>query len=90
LLPGIKDTQCGFKCFSEDASEKIFPLIKIEKWGFDAEVLALAKKLGFKIKEIPVFWVNDFRSNVKLSDYLQVLLETVKVRWWLWWNAYNL
>lgn len=90
LLPGIKDTQCGFKCFSEDSAKIIFPLIKIERWGFDAEVLALAKKLGFKIKEIPVFWVNDIRSQVKLSDYFQVLLETVKIRWWLWWNAYSL
>jgi len=90
LTRGIWDTQCGFKCYSEDAAEKIFPLTKIDRWGFDAESLALAKVLGYKIKEIPVFWVNDVRTHVKLKDYLQVLFETVKVRWWLWRDVYNL
>jgi dolichyl-phosphate beta-glucosyltransferase len=90
LIGGIKDTQCGFKCFSEEAAEKIFSLTKIDRWGFDAEALALAKALHYKIKEIPIFWVNDARTHVKLKDYLQVLLETVKVRWWLWKNIYNL
>lgn len=89
LLHGIWDTQCGFKCFSEEAAEKVFSLTKIDRWGFDAESLALAKALHYKIKELPVFWVNDPRTHVKLKDYLQVLLETAKVRWWLWRNAYN-
>ncbi|MCL5017185.1 MAG: glycosyltransferase family 2 protein [Patescibacteria group bacterium] len=90
LIRGIKDTQCGFKCFSEEAAERIFSLTRIDRWGFDAEALALAKALHYKIKEIPVFWVNDARTHVKLRDYLQVLLETVKVRWWLWRNIYNI
>ncbi|TSC96716.1 MAG: glycosyl transferase, group 2 family [Parcubacteria group bacterium Athens0714_26] len=90
LVPGIWDTQCGFKCYSQEAAEKIFRLTRISRWGFDAETLALAKKLGYKIKEIPVFWVNDTRSQVRLSAYLQVLLETAKVRWWLWRNVYNI
>ena len=90
LLPGIWDTQCGFKCFSDDAAEKLFSLTKVDKWGFDAEVLVLAKKLKYKMKEIPIFWVNDFRSYVKLMDYLQVLFETVKIRWWLWRDAYGI
>lgn len=90
LVPGIWDTQCGFKCYSQEAAEKIFGLTRISRWGFDAETLALAKKLGYKIKEIPVFWVNDTRSQVQLSTYLQVLLETAKVRWWLWRNIYNI
>lgn len=90
LLPGIWDTQCGFKCFSDEAAEKVFHLTKIDRWGFDAEALALAKALGYKIKEMPVFWVNDPRTHVRLSAYLQVLWEVVKVRWWLWRNAYNL
>ncbi len=89
LLPGIWDTQCGFKCFSDEAAERIFTLTKIDRWGFDAESLALAEKLGYKIKEMPVFWVNDPRSHVRLSTYLQVLWETVKIRWWLWRGAYN-
>ncbi len=90
LLPGIWDSQCGFKCFSEDAAKRIFSLIKIERWGFDAESLVLAKTLGYKIKELPVFWMNDIRTRVKFKDYLHVLFETVKVRWWLWRDAYRI
>ncbi|MBU4348621.1 glycosyltransferase family 2 protein [Patescibacteria group bacterium] len=90
LLPKVWDSQCGFKCFSDDAAEKIFSLTKIDKWGFDAEALALAKALKYRMKEIPIFWVNDFRSYVKFRDYLQVLFETVKIRWWLWRDAYDI
>jgi len=90
LLPGVWDSQCGFKCFSEDSAKRIFSLIKIDRWGFDAESLVIAKALDHKIKEIPVFWVNDLRTTVKLRDYLQVLFETVKVRWWLWRDAYHI
>ena len=90
LLRGIWDTQCGFKCFSDEAAEKVFNLTRIDKWGFDVEALALAKEFGYKIKEMPVFWVNDVRSHVKMTSYLQVLWEVVKVRWWLWRDVYNL
>ena len=90
LLRGVWDTQCGFKCFSDEAAEKIFNLTKIDRWGFDVEALALAKKMGYKIKEMPVFWVNDIRSHVKASAYLQVLWEVVKVRWWLWRKSYKI
>ncbi|MBI3046624.1 MAG: glycosyltransferase family 2 protein [Candidatus Harrisonbacteria bacterium] len=90
LLPGIWDTQCGFKCFSDEAAERIFHLTKIDRWGFDAEALALAKALNYQIKEMPVFWVNDPRTHVSWKTYLQVLWETVKVRWWLWQNAYGI
>jgi len=90
LLKGIWDTQCGFKCFSEESAEKIFPLVKINGWGFDIESLALARHFGYKIKEIPIFWSNSFFSHVVPRTYLQVLWETAKVRWWLWRNAYNL
>ncbi len=90
LLPGIWDTQCGFKAFTEEAAEKIFPLIKISRWGFDVEVLALAKKFGYKIKEIPVVWVNSPFSHVKASAYIQVLLEVVKIKWWIIRNYYKI
>lgn len=83
LLPGIWDTQCGFKAFKEEAAEKIYPLMKITRWGFDAEALALAKHFGLRVKEMPVHWQNDVFSHVKLSAYLQVLIETIKIRWWL-------
>lgn len=83
LLPGMWDTQCGFKAFTEEATEKIFPLIKTERWAFDVEVLALAKRLGYKTKEIPVTWVNNPFSSVKASAYIQVLWEVLKIKWWM-------
>ncbi len=83
LLPGMWDTQCGFKAFTEKAAEKIFPLIKIKRWGFDVEVLSLAKKFGYKIKEIPVVWVNDPFSKVKASSYIQFFWEVLKIKWWM-------
>jgi glycosyltransferase involved in cell wall biosynthesis len=88
-LWGLWDTQCGFKAFTDDAAEKVFQLSKITGWGFDVEVLTLAKKMGYRIKEIPVHWVNDTRSKVKASAYLKVLWETAKIRWWLWTNKYG-
>lgn len=90
LLPGIWDTQCGFKCFSEEASLKIFPLQKIKRWGFDPEILSLAKKFGYKIEEIPVYWINDTDSKLSPFSYVQVLLEVVKIRFWFWFDAYGL
>lgn len=78
---GISDTQAGFKCLTAQAAEDIFSRCVIDRWGFDIEVLALARKLGYKIKEVPIVWVNDMASHVKLSGYIQVLLETFKVRW---------
>jgi len=90
VLPGIWDTQCGFKCFSENAAQKVFPAQKIAGWGFDVEILALAKRLGFKIKQIPVVWVNDAASHVKASAYIKTLIETVRVRVWLWLDKYGI
>lgn len=88
LAPGIWDTQCGFKGYRADAAEKIFGATRIMRWGFDAETIALAKRFGFRIKEIPVRWVNDIRSHVGLKAYLQVLIETITIRWWLWTGKY--
>jgi glycosyltransferase involved in cell wall biosynthesis len=90
LLPGLWDTQCGFKAFTDEAAEKIFSISKISGWGFDVEILALAHRMGYKIKEIPVHWVNDTRSHVHFSAGLQFLGETCKIRWWLWRRQYPL
>ncbi len=86
---GIWDTQAGFKGFSAEAAEKIFSKATIERWGFDIEVLALARKFGYKIAKIPLYWENDTESHVKLSSYLGVLRDTVKVRINLWSGKYN-
>jgi dolichyl-phosphate beta-glucosyltransferase len=89
VLPGIWDSQRGFKMFNAEATEKIFPKLKIARWGFDIEVLALARKFKFKIKEVPISWDNSGPSRVKLSAYIQVLLEVLKIRWNLWTNKYK-
>jgi len=86
---GINDTQRGFKLFSSGAAKAIFPKLTIFGWGFDVEVLALAKKFHFKIKEIPVTWDNDPDSKVNIWAYPQVLMQTVKVRWNLLTNKYG-
>ena len=89
VLPGIWDTQCGFKAFTAEAAEKIFQHMKMERWSFDIEVLALAKLYKFRIKEIPVSWVNDIHSRVDASAYIKVLRDTLLIRWWLWTNKYK-
>ena len=90
LLPGMWDSQCGFKAFTEEAAEKIFPLMKIDRWAFDVEALSLAKKLGYKIKEMPVVWVNSLESKVKLSGYINFFSEVLKIKWWMIIGKYNL
>lgn len=89
VLPGIWDTQTGFKGFSAEASQKIFSKTTIDRWGFDVEVLALARHFNYKIGIIPIYWKNGAESRVKFSGYLGALLETVKVRWNLWIGKYN-
>ncbi|HYA29669.1 MAG TPA: dolichyl-phosphate beta-glucosyltransferase [Acidobacteriota bacterium] len=79
-VPGIWDTQCGFKAFRAAAAERIFSQTTVERWGFDIEVLALARALHYRIGIIPAHWVNDERSHVRLLDYLRVLADTFSVR----------
>lgn len=86
---GIFDTQCGFKGFEEKAARAIFKRVSINRWGFDIEVLAIARLLEYKIKEFPVTWINDPKSHVTLIAYLQVLWETVRVRVNIWRGKYK-
>ncbi len=81
-VPGIKDTQCGFKLFSKNATEKIFPLQTIDRWSFDVEILAIARKLKIPIKEVAVDWYNSPESKVRAIRALaRSLVELVKI-WW--------
>ncbi len=86
---GIWDTQCGFKAFRAGAAEKIFARQRITRWGFDIEALALARHFGYRIGIIPVYWVNDTGSHVRLSSYIDVLWETINVRLNLWFGRYG-
>lgn len=79
-VPGIKDTQTGFKLFTKKASNDIFPYLTIDRWGFDVEALAVARMKGYKISEQPVRWINDPNSKVSGSAYLEVLKEVVQIR----------
>ena len=77
----FKDTQCGFKAFRRNAARAIFPLQKIEGWGFDAEILFLASRLGFKVAEVPVLWGHDERTRINpLADGTRMLAEMLKIR----------
>ena len=73
VLPGLQDTQCGFKCFSAEAAEAIFPLQTLEGWSFDVEVLTIARQLGFEVVEVPITWVYRPGSRMRLiQDSLQM------------------
>jgi dolichyl-phosphate beta-glucosyltransferase len=90
LLPGIQDTQCGFKLYNKK-SLAVFEKQTIDRWGFDFEVLWLARKMGFKIKEVPVHWINDFGTKVSgFSHYINTFTELLKIRWNSITNKYNL
>lgn len=88
-VPGIEDTQCGFKVFSKKASEEIFKKMTIDRWGFDIEALALALKFGYKIKTVPITWVNDPNSKVKLSGYVNTFVELFRIKWNLMTGKYG-
>jgi dolichyl-phosphate beta-glucosyltransferase len=77
---GIYDTQRGFKLFTESAANTIFPVQRINRWGFDIEILTIAQKKGMKIKELAVEWVNSKASSVTLSSYFYTLYELVKIK----------
>jgi dolichyl-phosphate beta-glucosyltransferase len=85
----IHDTQRAFKLFPAKAAEEIFTRQTIMRWGFDIEVLVLAKKFGYKIKEIPIVWKNDLDSKVKPSSIIKMALDLIKIKWNLITKKYN-
>jgi len=81
ILPGISDTQCGFKMFQADAAKEIFSRQTIWRWGFDMEVLYIAKKLNYKIKQVPVDWYSQEGSKIQSSNvFLTTFSELVKIK----------
>lgn len=88
-LWGIQDTQCGFKCFTKKAALNIFPKCRTLRFSFDAEILLIARKLGYKIKEVPIYWKNDLASKVKFKSMVKMALDLVKIRWNLISGKYN-
>jgi len=81
LIRGIKDTQCGFKLFKRDVALDVFNRQRIEGFSFDVEILFLAKRLGYKIKEVPIVWKNSRPSKVRMPVVpFKMLWELIKIR----------
>jgi len=84
------DTQCGFKAFTRAAAQTVFQLETIERWGFDPEILFIARKRGFKVVEVPVSWAHDERTRISyLKDGIRMLQDIAIVRWNAMLGRYN-
>lgn len=81
VLSGLHDTQCGFKCFKAAAAEDIFRFQTLNGWAFDVEVLTIARRRGYEIKEIPIPWYYQEESKVSiLRDSWQMFLDLLTIR----------
>ncbi len=79
-VPGIHDTQCGFKLFTKRC-QSLFKKQRLSGWGFDFEILFLAHKSGYRVLEAPVEWRNNTASKVRPLDYLKTMRELLVIRW---------
>jgi glycosyltransferase involved in cell wall biosynthesis len=78
----FKDTQCGFKAFTGRAAQMILPLQRIERWGFDPEILFLARKFGLRVEEVPVRWGHMGGTRINpLIDGARMFQEMLRIRW---------
>jgi glycosyltransferase involved in cell wall biosynthesis len=78
-----RDTQCGFKAFTRRAAQAIFPRQHIERWGFDPEILFLARKLGMKVEEVAVEWAHSEGTRINpWRDGIRMFVEMLRVRWY--------
>lgn len=83
LGQSFADTRCGFKAYRKEVAETLFGLQKLPGFGFDTEILVIAKKYNYKIIEVPVTWINDAEdSNVTLGDGFKTFGEIFKIRWY--------
>ncbi|MBN2677413.1 MAG: glycosyltransferase [Anaerolineaceae bacterium] len=81
VLPGLQDTQCGFKCFRAGVVEQIFKRQSMSGWAFDVELLAIAQELGYSIREIPIEWYYGPHSRVRLIvDAPKMFNDLIKIR----------
>jgi len=83
LLSDVEDTQCGFKAFRREAAQAIFPRQRLDGWAFDAELLFLARKLGFSVRQVPVEWRHVEGSQLKLGPVsaLREVGDLLRIRW---------
>jgi len=81
-VPGIRDTQCGFKLFRGDAARELFREARVDRFAWDVEVLYLARQQGLAIAEVPVLWFNSPESKVRVvRDAVQTLWDVMRIRW---------
>jgi dolichyl-phosphate beta-glucosyltransferase len=80
-VPGIHDTQCGFKLFTDVAARDIFPLLTVDQWCFDVEALLVARKMGYRICEVPITWVDERNTKVNvLRDLARTVTDLARIR----------
>jgi dolichyl-phosphate beta-glucosyltransferase len=80
-LPGIHDSQCGFKLFRGDVAEAVFRRVTIDGFGFDVEALFIARRLGYRLAEVPVVWVDDPATKVRpVRDASRMAMDLLRVR----------
>lgn len=81
ILPGLNDTQCGFKCFRANVAEELFNLQTLPGWSFDIEVLYIARKYGYHTHEIPIHWYHDAETKVRaLPDAIRMFQDIFRIR----------
>lgn len=82
VLPGIRDSQCGFKGFHKDIISSLFNIQRINGFAFDVEILFIARKLGLSMKEVPVRWLDSPKSKVNpILDSPKMLFDLIKIHW---------
>jgi glycosyltransferase involved in cell wall biosynthesis len=83
LLSDIEDTQCGFKAFRREAAQALFRRQRLEGWAFDAELIYLARKLGFQLEQVPVTWRHMAGSKLRLGPLaaLREVVDLLRIRW---------
>ena len=90
ILGGFKDTQCGFKIFTREAALEIIKRQKIERFSFDVEMLYIASKHGYKIKEVPVRWYDHPVRNIRLiKDGWRMIIDVIRIRLFALRGAYE-
>jgi dolichyl-phosphate beta-glucosyltransferase len=80
LLPGLADTQCGFKLFTARAAEEAFSACRLDGFSFDVEALYVARRRGLRIAEVPVVWRNDTASRVSLGGGSAAFVDLLRIR----------
>jgi len=80
VLPGIDDTQRGFKVFDGETADRVFPRCRVDGWAIDVEALAIANALGYHILEVPVNWDHCDDSKISPTSYLQTLVDVMRIR----------